>query len=350
MRSLKFGIAKYAENEIETIYIKPLKIGNLVTAHNLVLAPLAGISDYPFRQLNRDFGADLTFTEMVSIDGLVYQNEATQKLLRIYPREKPVGFQFFGSDPDMFKRIIPQAESFKPDIIDINFGCPVRKVVAKGAGSALLKDLNLMRKIVESVKASTGIPVSAKIRIGWDMNSIVAVEAARAVEAGGADALTVHARTRSQGYSGRANWEYIAKVKQALRIPVIGNGDVVDGPSALEMFETTGADGVMIARGALGRPWIFRSILEYLRTGKSPEPPSLEERLQLMERHYDMEMQEFEEFVALSRMKKHFAWYTHGLPHTAKLRNSIFRAGNIGEVRTIFSEYRKRFEHKEIFS
>ncbi len=311
------------------------------TRHNLVLAPLAGISDYPFRQLCREHGADLTFTEMVSVDGLIYENPATRRLLHIRAEEHPIGFQFFGSEPDYFRRILPQVEALHPDVVDLNFGCPVRKVVAKGAGAALLKDVERLHRIVETVVKHTRLPVTAKIRIGWDENSIVAVEVARAVEAAGAVAITVHGRTRAQGYSGKAQWEHIARVKEAVRIPVIGNGDVLDAQSARDMFRTTGVDGIMLARGALGRPWIFRHILHALQTGEFlPEPP-IEERIAILEKHYRLMIQEYEEFVALSRMKKHFVWYTRGLPYTARLRDRIFRARSFEEVRSIFAEYRE---------
>ncbi len=287
----------------------------------------------------RDFGADLTFTEMVSVDGLVYQNEATRRLLRIYPGEKPVGFQFFGNDPEFFARILPEAESLQPDVIDLNFGCPVRKVVTRGAGAALLKELNLLRRIVETVKGGSTRPVTAKIRIGWDWNSLVAEEAAQAAESGGADLVTVHARTRSQGYSGEAAWEHIARVKSAVNIPVVGNGDVFDAAAARKMFEITGADGIMLARGALGRPWIFREILDFMETGRETPEPGAAERFRIMRRHYERELAEFPEEVALTRMKKHFAWYTRGLPHTARLRNEIFHCRTFPGVQSIFNEY-----------
>ncbi len=311
-----------------------------------MLAPLAGISDYPFRQMCREFGADLTFTEMVSIDGLLYDNGATRRLLTVHPDEEPVGFQFFGSDPELFGRVIPEVENLNPAVIDLNFGCPVRKVVAKGAGSALLKNIDRMRKIVEVVKGATKFPVTAKIRIGWNQEMIVAEEAALAVEAGGADAITVHARTRSQGYSGHAQWEYIARVKQALKIPVIGNGDVFDAQSAQEMFRTTGVDGIMLARGALGHPWIFSEILGEKGDGATSPETSVERRFQIMMKHYRLEVEEFGETVALSRMKKHFGWYTHGLPGASVLRNQIFRAKEFQELEEILESYRKNNIHE----
>ncbi len=332
---------KSGANVIDSLFIRPLQIGPLVTRHNLVLAPLAGISDYPFRQLCREYGADLTFTEMVSIDGLLYQNQATYRLLNIRSHEHPIGFQFFGSEPEYFRKVIPQVERFRPDLIDLNFGCPVRKVVGKGAGAALLRNLKQLYRIVEATVRATALPVTAKIRIGWDAENMVAVEAAQAVEAAGAVAITVHGRTRAQGYSGRADWEAIAAVKQAVHIPVIGNGDVLDVDSARAMFRTTGVDGIMLARGALGRPWIFRQILHALQNGEVLPEPDFEQRMEVLEHHYRLMLEEYDEFVALSRMKKHFVWYTHGLPYTARLRDRIFRAQSFSEVQEIFARYRQ---------
>jgi tRNA-dihydrouridine synthase B len=329
-------------------WIKPLTIGSLTTTHNLVLAPLAGISNYPFRQICREFGANLTFSEMVSVDGLLYNNDNTRKLLKIFPHEHPIGFQFFGSDPAIFKKVLPQIESLRPDLIDLNFGCPVRKVVSRGAGAALLSDITALQKIVEIVKSSTPIPLTAKIRLGWDAETIVVVEAAQAIAAAGADAITVHARTRSQGYSGKASWEHIARVKAVSKIPVIGNGDVFDGPSAAQMFESTGVDGIMIARGALGQPWIFQHLLHYLDTGKLLPAPRIEERIKVLQKHYLLEVAEVGETVALSQMRKNFVWYTHGLPHSARLRDQIFQAGSYQQIEEIFTDYLKMGRQREV--
>ncbi len=320
-------------------YIKSLNISKFSSDHNLVLAPLAGISDAPFRQMCRDYGADLTFTEMVSVDGLLYDNNNTYRLLNIHPGEHPIGIQLFGSDPKIFAKVIPKLEKFNPAVIDLNFGCPVRKVVNRGGGAALLTDLDSLGKIVNKSVTATNIPVTVKIRIGWDWQSIVAVEAAMAAEAEGAQAVTVHARTRSQGYSGTAHWEYIAKVKNAVKIPVIGNGDVFSGPDASDMFRTTGVDGIMLARGVLGRPWLFKQILHFLNKGDHLPDPPIQERLRVLERHYQLQIDNYEQTVALTRMKKHFAWYTKGLPHVAKLRDQIFRCRSYSEIKKQFKEY-----------
>lgn len=339
MKNLTEKINNRSSDGKKMNWIKPLTIGSLSTTHNLVLAPLAGISNFPFRQLCREFGANLTFCEMVSVDGLIYQSDKSLQLLKIYPGEQPVGFQLFGSEPEIFKKVIPQLEKLSPALIDLNFGCPVRKVVGRGAGAALLNDLKAMQKIVEAVKSATHLPVTAKIRLGWDKTSIVVIEAAQAIEVAGAHAITVHARTRRQGYSEKADWDYIARVKEVCQIPIIGNGDVFDGPSALEMFRSTGVDGIMIARGALGKPWIFQQILHYLHHGQILPAPDIEERIHMLQKHYQLEVAEVGEKFALKRMRKNFVWYTHGLPHSARLRNQIFHAHHYQQIAQIFNEY-----------
>ncbi len=287
---------------------------------------------------------------MVSVDGMLYQNDSSLRLLNIYPHEYPIGFQFFGSEPDIFKKIIPKILPLNPALIDINFGCPVRKVVSKGAGAALLKDVQRLEEIVVAVKSVSSLPVTAKIRIGWDSDSIVAVEAARAAAVGGADAITVHARTRSQGYSGKASWEYIAEVKQNVKVPVIGNGDVIDGPTAHKMLQSTGSDGLMLARGVLGKPWVFREIIAFLQGKEIPEQPTLPERFQILQRHYEMEVAEFGEETALPQMRKHFAWYTHGLPQATKLRNYIFKLKTFAEILKLFHDYQEAPSVSELFN
>jgi tRNA-dihydrouridine synthase B len=335
------------ETDCGNTYLKSLGIGSLVTRHNILLAPLAGISDYPFRRMCREFGANLTYTEMVSADGLIYRNSSTMEILKTHPDEEPIGIQLFGSDPEVFKQVMPLLEELKPALIDINFGCPVRKVVARGAGAALLQDLEKMRRIVGIVKRNTVLPVTAKIRLGWDNTSIVVEEAAQTIEAAGADAVTVHARTRRQGYSGKASWESIARVKEILNIPVIGNGDVTDGVSALEMFRSTGVDGIMIARGALGRPWIFRQILSYLENGTRLEDPSFSERMEIMMYHFKLAAEKTGENRALKGMRKHLVWYTRGLPDSSNLRRNIFQAGNMTDIEKIFREYARSNHEKE---
>jgi tRNA-dihydrouridine synthase B len=304
-----------------------------------VIAPLAGISDYPFRQICREFGADLTFTEMVSADGLAYGNNMSRELLKVSPNEHPIGFQLFGSNPDQFQTVLPMLEKMGPDVIDLNFGCPVRKVVSKGAGAAILRDIKRLQRIVEISKSSTEVPLTVKIRTGWDEKSIVAVDAAKAAEAAGADALTVHGRTRNQGYAGKADWESIARVKEVLKIPVIGNGDVFTSKAALEIFRMTRVDGIMLARGVLGRPWLVREILQFLNGCQTTPELNMMERFKILKRHYQYQMAGCPEDVALSQMRKHFVWYTRGLPHTAKLRDQIFRSRSYTQIMEVFSMY-----------
>jgi len=305
-----------------------------------MLAPMSGITDYPFRQICREFGADLTFTEVVSVDGLLYNNRTTFQILKFKPHEKPIGFQLFGSDETKFARVLKIIEKLQPDIIDVNLGCPMKKIVKKGAGAALLKELNKIEKIISALK-QTSIPITAKIRIGWDVNTIVAEDVAKSVESGGADAITVHGRTKEQGYSGKAQWEYIARVKSVVNIPVIGNGDVFDGPSALAMFQMTGVDGIMLARGTLGKPWLFAEIQQYLKEGSINIKPDYSFRLQVLQRHYQLQLQFYDETNALTRMKKHLVWYTRGLPFAARIKERVFEAKNFKEIHKIFQDYQK---------
>jgi tRNA-dihydrouridine synthase B len=318
--------------------IKPLKIGALTTVHNLLLAPLAGISDYPFRQICREFGANLTFTEMVSVDGLFFNNSFTKEISKIRDNDRPIGLQLFGGEPDSFERILTVIDNISPDLVDLNFGCPVHKVVKRGGGAALLKDLNRIEKIVSILK-QLHLPISAKIRIGWDANQIVALEVAHAVVSGGANAITVHGRTRNQGYSGKANWEQIAKVKEGVKIPVIGNGDVFNAQTARQMFETTNVDGIMLARGSLGRPWIFEEILTSLQNKQKFVEPDFETRIQILMRHYRHQITIYDEKTALNRMKKQLIWYTKGIPYAARVRQSIFHLNSIEDILNILNHY-----------
>jgi nifR3 family TIM-barrel protein len=276
---------------------------------------------------------------MVSIDGLLYKNDSSVRLLKIFPGEQPIGFQLFGNDEDKFKQVVPIILGYQPAVIDLNFGCPVRKVVSRGAGAALLKDLDQLQKIVTLVKSMSTVPIMAKIRLGWDSESIVAVDAAQAVASGGADAITVHARTRSQGYSGKADWKHITRVKESVKIPVIGNGDVFDGDSAYQMFKSTAADGIMLARGTLGNPWIFRQILHFMQQDQRVNTPDLTERFSVIDRHYRLEMELYGEELAIKQMRKHFAWYLHGLPHAAKMRHEIFKMKTYAEIKNSFTQY-----------
>jgi len=307
------------------VILMSFKIGNLVIENKIILAPMAGVSNSPFRILSRKYGAGLVFAEMVSDKGLLYNNEKTIKLLYMTDVEKPMAQQIFGSDlKTMVEAAVYIDKNSNADIIDINMGCPVPKVAIKAqAGSALMKNPDLIYEIVSEIVKRVSKPVTVKIRSGWDHSSVNAVEVAKRIEAAGAAAITVHARTRSQGYSGLADYDVIKAVKEAVKIPVIGNGDVIDGPSAKRMLEHTGCDAVMIGRGALGNPWIFREIDAYLKDGTILERPSHEEIREMMVSHLDSLVELKGEHIAVLEMRSHGPWYLKGIEHATQLRKQL---------------------------
>lgn len=300
-----------------------LKIGTVELENNVILGPMAGVTDLPFRLLCREQGAGLVCMEMVSAKAVFYGNRNTKELLQVNPGERPVSLQLFGSDPEVLSDIAARLEEGPYDLFDLNMGCPVPKVVKNGEGSALMKDPKLVERILSSMVWALKKPVTVKIRKGFNDESVNAVEIARIAEGCGAAAVAVHGRTREQYYSGKADWEIIRQVKEAVSIPVIGNGDVDSPEAAKRMLAETGCDGVMVARGAKGNPWIFKRITEYLETGRIPPKPSREEVKAMMLRHGEMMVEFKGEAAAMREMRKHVAWYTAGWPHSAALRNDI---------------------------
>ena len=303
--------------------IKPLKIGSVTLPNNLILAPMAGVTDLPFRLLCKEQGAGLLCMEMVSAKAILYKNRNTESLLEIDPRENPVSLQLFGSDPEIISKIAHQIEDKPFDILDLNMGCPVPKIVNNGEGSALMKNPKLAGEIIRETVKAIDKPVTVNIRKGFDDEHINAVEMAKIAEDAGAAAVAVHGRTREQFYSGRADWDIIRQVKEAVSIPVIGNGDLLTAEDVIAMEAQTGCDGFMIARGAQGNPWIFRQILHYFETGEHLAKPTLEEVTQMILRHARMMLEFKGEYIGIREIRKHAAWYTAGYPNSARLRVAI---------------------------
>ncbi len=320
-----------------------LKIGNTVLKNNLILGPMAGVTDLPFRLLCREQGAGLLCMEMISAKGIYYHNKNTEALLAVDDREHPVALQFFGADPVIMSEMAKKIEDRPFDILDINMGCPVPKVVNNGEGSALMKQPVLAGKIIEAMAKAIKKPVTVKIRKGFDDAHINAPELAHVAQESGAAAVAVHGRTREQYYSGRADWDIIRQVKEAVSIPVIGNGDLHTAEDVLKMKEQTNCDGFMIARGAQGNPWIFAQILQALETGKQPEKPTAEEVAQMVLRHAKMQLEWKGEFTGIREMRKHAAWYTSGYKHASKLRCELNTIENYGQLEELMLRFAQEY-------
>ena len=304
------------------MYLKKLKIGNVELENNIFLGPMAGITDKPFRIICKEFNAGLVCTEMISSKGLFYNDEKTKLLLDMEGEKRPVAVQIFGSDPSTMAYAAKYVSEYA-DIIDINMGCPAPKVVKNGDGSKLLLNIDLIYNIVKAVVEATNKPVSVKMRIGWDSKNIVAVEAAKAIEKAGASAITVHGRTREEYYSGHSNWNIIKDVKDAVNIPVIGNGDIRTPQDALRMFKQTGVDGIMIAREALGNPWIFRDVISFLNN-EEVQNVSSEEKLKTIIKHIELDVEQKGEFIGIRELRKHMCAYIKKLPNeTVREHNQI---------------------------
>lgn len=317
-----------------------MKIKNLELKNNVLLAPMAGVTDKAFRLITKPYGPALMYTEMVSGKGLFYKNKKTADLLDADPTEKPVAAQLFGHEPEVLSEIACRALDFGAELIDINMGCPAPKIVNNGDGSALSKNPKLAGKIVKAVASRVNVPVTVKIRKGWDENSISAVEMAKIAEESGAAAVTVHGRTREQFYSGNADLDIIKAVKNAVSIPVIGNGDITDEESAKHMLEYTGCDGIMIGRAAEGNPWIFKRVIHYLETGEKLPLPTLRERAEKMEEHLSLLVQFKGSYRGIQEARKHMAWYIKGMPGGARLREIINTASTGEEMRKVIQLFK----------
>ena len=317
------------------------KIGNVEIKNQVVLAPMAGISNTAYRQIIKEMGAGLIFAEMVSDKALVYGSEKTFDLLKMSDMERPIAQQIFGSDVDSFVKAAKLVEDkMHPDIIDINMGCPVPKVAIKSkAGSALLKNPDKIKEIVSAVVKAVSVPVTVKIRSGWDANSVNAVEVAKVIEEAGASAITVHGRTRAQGYSGNADWNIIKQVKEMVSIPVIGNGDVTSAEKAKEMLDFTGCDAVMIGRGVLGNPWLIKECVSYLESGIIPPKPSAREKIEMLKRHYQLLVDSTSEKQAILEIRTHALWYIKGMPKSAYIKNEICKTKNSEDLFKILNDY-----------
>ena len=300
-----------------------MTIGNITLDNNIILAPMAGVSDLPFRLLCHEQGAGLVCMEMISAKAILYHNRNTESLLEIHPQEGPVSLQLFGSDPAIMADIAARIEDRPFQILDINMGCPVPKIVGNGEGSALMKNPLLAGQIIEAVVKAVGKPVTVKIREGFDEEHVNAVEMAHVAQESGAAAVAVHGRTREQFYSGKADWDIIRQVKQAVSIPVIGNGDVVDGESALALLQQTGCDGIMIGRACQGNPWIFREVKNFLESGQICPRPTNREIVDTILRHARLQLQYKGEYIGIREMRKHVSWYSAGVPNSARFRAEI---------------------------
>lgn len=321
------------------MYVKKLKIGNVELSNNLILAPMAGVTDKPFQEICKMYGnPGLICNEMVSSKALVYEDDKTLKMIECKDSVRPISMQIFGSDPecmgDATQKICQIA-----DIVDINMGCPAPKVVKNGDGSRILLDLELAEKIIKSVVKNSTKPVTLKMRKGWDNDHIVATDLAKIAEKNGISAVTVHGRTRNEFYSGKADWDIIKKVKESVNIPVIGNGDVIDENSAKQMFEYTNCDCIMIGRGSLGNPWIFDRIKYFLENGDYKESISNSEKFDVMKEHFELLLQEKGEYTATREMRKHIAWYVKGMKNATQLREKINELETKEQFYKILSTY-----------
>ncbi len=320
-------------------YIVGMQIGNLTISGGIFLAPLAGISNRPFRLLARRFGAAMAYTEMISADALARNQAKTIAMIDIEPDEHPVGVQLFGAKREYIAASVEKLAKFSPDVIDLNFGCPVKKVIRKNGGAAVLKDLGLAEKLMRAAAENTDIPVTIKIRSGWSSNDAVYLELGKLAEDCGISAITFHPRSRNQNYGDRADWSQITELKKQIKIPVIGNGDVKSGPDAEAMFDETGCDAIMIGRAAMRNPRIFYQINKYLETGEEPPGLSTEEKIDLALEHARMTTLTYGEKVGAKMMRKHLAWYTKGMRESGELRKNLMSVESYKEIENLLRDY-----------
>ena len=320
-----------------------MRFNNLEVEPPVFLAPMAGVSDYPYRQLVREMGVKLLYTEMVSAKGYEYGNQRTKELIEFQKGEEgKIAVQIFGEEADFLARAARDIEEeYNVDLIDINMGCPAKKIVKNGAGSALMKDLELAREIIEEVVQAVSIPVTVKMRSGWSDENINAVELAQIAEDAGAAAVAVHGRTRKQFYKGEADWDIIEDVSNSVKIPVIANGDIFSAEDAEAVLDKTGCEGMMIGRAAQGNPWVFKEIIEYLRTGKKPSPPTDEEKIDFAVKHIRLAVDFYGEKQAVPLMRKHIAWYIKGMPYSTKVKNKVNQIFDKNELISLLREYQK---------
>jgi nifR3 family TIM-barrel protein len=326
-----------------------MNIGNLKIDNGIFLAPMEDVSDYPFRMICKKTGADVLYSEFISSEALIRDAEKAFKKMTILPEEHPIGIQIYGNRVEAMVEAAQIAEEKGPDFIDINFGCPVKKVALKGAGAGLLRDIPLMIKICEEVVKHTSIPVTAKTRLGWDADDIVIVEVAKQMESVGIEALTIHARTRAQAFKGNADWDWITKTKNAVNIPIIGNGDITDPQHVKEMFDITGCDAVMIGRGAIYNPWIFRQAKEFLKTGVISPAPNLAEKIDLLILHLKYSVEYKGERRGVLEMRKHYSGYLKGLPNIAKFRLQLMQYTALDPIVDLLTQLKKEKAVSNVF-
>jgi nifR3 family TIM-barrel protein len=334
----------YLAGNFHFLYIVGMNPPNFKESKAVIYAPLAGISDSPSRKIARRFGADITVSELISAEGVIRNGKGTLDLARFDDDERPFGLQLFGNNPESMALAAKRLSELDPDFIDINFGCPARKIVSKNGGSSILKDLKLMEMIISKMVNTINIPVTVKIRSGWKEKTPVYLEAGRIIQDCGASAVTLHPRYTTQGFDGKADWSQISEMKQALAIPVIGNGDISTPEDAKRMFDQTGCDAIMIGRASIGNPWIFQGVKEYLSAGNILPPPTARQRIELALEHLKMNIDYYGLPAGIYKMRSRFCWYIKGLPEASRIRGRLVRMESQSEIRDLLYKYLEEME------